>query len=269
MRGSIVGRMDEVQIEEHEGIATITLNRPAKKNAVTGPMWNRLRDLFREYGYRDDIRCLVLTGAGEDFCSGADVGGGGQADREASRVHQLESMRNIGECCRYLYEMPKVTIARVDGVAAGAGLNMALCCDMVLASDRSRFSEIFAKRGLNVDFGGSFLLPRIVGMQRAKEMILLADIYSAAEAAEMGLVNRVVPADELDDLVDDFAARAAAGPPRAIAVSKALLNKSFTSTLSEALEGEGIGQTFQFTTKDVPEAMKAFVEKRDPEFTGW
>jgi enoyl-CoA hydratase/carnithine racemase len=178
-------------------------------------------------------------------------------------------MREVGEVCQQLFDMPKVTIARVDGIAAGAGLNLALCCDLVLASERSRFSEIFAKRGLNVDFGGSFLLPRIVGMQRAKEMILLADIYSAADAAEMGLVNRVVPADQLDGLVAEWTAKAASGPPRALAVSKALLNKSFTSTLAEALDGEGLGQTFQFSTKDVSEAMNAWQEKRDPEFTGW
>lgn len=260
--------MDELQVAEADGIATVTINRPNVKNAVPAPMWGDLRDVFTELGFRDEIRCVVVTGAGEDFCSGADVGasrgaGGGPP------VHQLQSMRIVGAACQALYEMPKVTIARVDGVAAGAGLNMALACDLVLASDRSRFSEIFARRGLNVDFGGSFLLPRIVGMQRAKELILLADIIDAQQAAEMGLVNRVVPQGELDGLVAEWAAKAAAGPPRAIAVSKALLNKSFTSTLAEALDGEGIGQTFQFTTKDVPEAMSAFVDKRDPEFTGW
>jgi enoyl-CoA hydratase/carnithine racemase len=260
--------MDEVQVVEDGAVATVTLNRPQVKNAVTREMWSELRTVFRELGYRDDIRCVVVTGAGTDFCSGADVSG--MSDRTSdARIHQLQSMRNVGEACQQLFDMPKVTIARVDGVAAGAGLNLALCCDFVLASERSRFSEIFAKRGLNVDFGGSFLLPRIVGMQRAKEMILLADIYNAADAAEMGLVNRVVPDDQLDALVAEWAAKAASGPPRALAVSKALLNKSFTSTLAEALEGEGLGQTFQFSTKDVPEAMNAWQEKRDPEFTGW
>lgn len=264
----MVDVMDEVQVEEAGGVATITLNRPQVKNACTPQMWAELGRLFREYGYRDDIRCVVLTGAGEDFCSGADVSGKSHGD-DAPRQHQLQSMRVVGEACQHLYDMPKVTIARVNGVAAGAGLNMALACDFVLASDRSRFSEIFARRGLNVDFGGSFLLPRIVGMQRAKEMILLADIYSAADAAEMGLVNRVVPVDELDALVASWAAKAAGGPPRAIAMSKRMLNRSFTSTLTEALEDEGLGQTFQFTTKDVPEAMQAWLDKRDPEFTGW
>lgn len=260
--------MDDVQLAEQDGIATVTLNRPHTKNAVTHTMWEELGSLYRELGYRDDIRCVVVTGAGEDFCSGADVSGKSEG-APVERRHQLQSMRIVGEACRALYEMPKVTIARVDGVAAGAGLNMALACDLVLASDRSRFSEIFAKRGLNVDFGGSYLLPRIVGMQRAKELILLAEIYSAAEAAEMGLVNRVVPQAELDDLVADWAAKAVAGPPRAIAISKALLNRSFAMGLTDALDAEGLGQTFQFTTKDVPEAMTAWQERRDPEFTGW
>lgn len=260
--------MDEIQLDEADGIATVTINRPRVKNAVTPEMWRELGRIFEELGFRDDIRCVVLTGAGEDFCSGADVGGKAR-EESAERPHQLQAMRHVGNACRQLYEMPKVTIARVDGVAAGAGLNLALSCDLVLASDRSRFSEIFARRGLNVDFGGSFLLPRIVGMQRAKELVLLADIYNAAEAAEMGLVNRVVPQAELDDLVADWARRAAAGPPRAIAVSKALLNRSFSSTLTDALDAEGLGQTFQFYTDDVAEAMAAFVEKRDPKFTGW
>ncbi len=260
--------MDELQVEQQGAVATVTINRPETKNAITSDMWGELRVIFRDLAYRDDVRCMVLTGSGTDFCSGADVSGR-TGDSEAARMHRLQAMRSVGETCQTLYEMPKVTIARVDGVAAGAGMNMALACDLVLASGRSRFSEIFAKRGLNVDFGGSFLLPRIVGMQKAKELVLLADIYSAAEAAEMGLVNKVVPQAELDDLVADWAAKAASGPPRALATSKMLLNKSFTSTLTEALEGEGIGQALQFSTNDVSEAMNAWLEKRDPEFTGW
>ena len=142
---------------------------------------------------------------------------------------------------RRCFTMPKPTIARIDGVAAGAGLNMALACDLVVATDRSRFSEIFARRGLSIDFGGSFILPRIVGMQRAKELVLLADVIDASRAAEMGLVNRVVARDDLDTVVDEFATKLMAASI-ALATSKKLLNQSFTSTLDEALEAEGIGQ---------------------------
>tara|TARA_B100000614_G_scaffold206595_1_gene188740 strand:- start:1445 stop:1942 length:498 start_codon:yes stop_codon:yes gene_type:complete len=165
--------------------------------------------------------------------------------------------------------MPKVTIARVPGIAVGAGMNMALCCDLLIASENARFSEIFAKRGLSVDFGGSYLLPRIVGLQKAKELVLLADVISASEANRMGFVNYVVDPKELDAKVNEIAEKAAAGPPRALAMSKALLNRSFSNSLTDALDQEGTAQTFNFTTKDITEAMRAFKEKRIPDFKGW
>lgn len=256
--------VDYLHLEKADGLATITIDRPQVRNAITGAGWDALHDLFDELASDDDTRVVVLTGAGEDFCSGADVGG----DRSGPQRHPLDSMRAVGQACQVLHTLPKPTIARVDGVAAGAGLNMALACDFVLASDRSRFSEIFARRGLNIDFGGSFILPRIVGMQRAKELVLLADVIDAPRALEMGLVNRVVPRDELDAMVDEFVEKLVAGPPIALATSKKLLNQSFTSTLEEALDAEGIGQAYQFTTKDTTEAMTAFVEKRPPRFIG-
>ena len=188
---------------------------------------------------------------------------------EGPRVHQLESMRKVGDCCLSLFNMPKVTIAKVPGVAVGAGMNLALCCDLVVASENARFSEIFAKRGLSVDFGGSFLLPRIVGLQRAKELVLLAEVLSAAEADRMGLINYVVPHDQLDNKALELAQKAANGPPRALAMSKAMLNKSFANSLQDALDQEGTSQTVNFTTKDISEAMKAFQEKRPPRFSGW
>ena len=153
--------------------------------------------------------------------------------------------------------------------SVGAGMNMALSCDILVASENARFSEIFAKRGLSVDFGGSFLLPRIVGLQKAKELVLLADVISASEADRMGIVNYVVPPSDLDSKVDEIAAKAAAGPPRALALSKAMLNRSFENSLTDALDQEGTSQTFNFTTKDISEAMRAFKEKRNPDFKGW
>ena len=256
--------VDYLHLTSDGGVATITIDRPRVRNAVTPDGWNGLHDLFDEVARDESVRVVVLTGAGEDFCSGADVGG----DPREREGHPLDGMRSVGRACQTLHTMPKPTIARVDGVAAGAGLNMALACDFVLASDRSRFSEIFARRGLSIDFGGSFILPRIVGMQRAKELVLLADVIDAARAMEFGLVNRVVPRAELDGVVDEFVQKLLAGPPIALATSKKLLNQSFTSTLEEALEAEGIGQAYQFTTADVVEAMKAFVEKRDAGFIG-
>ncbi len=261
--------MSDFHVTEADGVATLTIDRPHVRNAVPAGGWAELEEIFTDLGDRAEVRCVVLTGAGEDFCSGADVSGMGGGDAsEPAVANGLQAMRKVGDCCKALFEMPKPTIARVDGVAAGAGLNMALACDFILASDRSRFSEIFAKRGLNVDFGGSFLLPRIVGMQRAKELVLLAEVIDAAEAAAIGLVNRVVPRDELDELVADWSTRAAALPPLAVAVSKSLLNNSFTSTLHEALEAEGLGQNFQFSTEDMVEAVSSFLEKREPDFKG-
>ena len=260
--------MEEIQLTLDENIATITINRPSVKNAITSEMWDELQRIFIELGYRDDVRAVIVTGAGDDFCSGADVSG--MATRsEGPRLHQLESMRKVGDCCLSLFNMPKVTIAKVPGVAVGAGMNLALCCDLVVASENARFSEIFAKRGLSVDFGGSFLLPRIIGLQKAKELVLLAEVLSAAEADRMGLINYVVPHDQLDDKTLELAQKAASGPPRALAMSKAMLNKSFANSLQDALDQEGTSQTVNFTTKDVSEAMKAFQEKRPPRFSGW
>src|SRR5262249_20892689 len=147
-------------------------------------------------------------------------------------------------------------------------LNLALGCDLIVASDDARFSEIFAKRGLTVDFGGSWVLPRLVGMHRAKELVLLADIIGAKEAQDLGLVNRVVPAAELDAFVDAWARQLAAGPPLALSMSKKLLSASFETNLSQALEAEAQAQNVNFTTADMIEARVAFMEKREPKFSG-
>jgi 2-(1,2-epoxy-1,2-dihydrophenyl)acetyl-CoA isomerase len=244
-------------------VVTITMNRPRRKNAANSVMWEELSDVVRALHSADDVRAVILTGAGGDFCSGADVSG-----EETRSRHMLHSMRHIGDLCLSLQRLAQPTVAKVRGVAAGAGLNMALACDMVIAAEGARFSEIFARRGLVVDFGGSWLLPRLVGMHRAKELVLLADIIDAAEADRIGLVNRVVPEAELDDTVDSIAARLAAGPPIALAMSKRLLNNSFDVTLEQALDDEGLAQTVTFSTEDVAEAMSAFIDKRDPVFRG-
>ena len=156
----------------------------------------------------------------------------------------------------------------MGGVAAGAGANMAFGCDLIVASDEARFTEIFARRGLTIDFGGSWLLPRLIGLHKAKELAFFADIISAKEAEAFGLVNRVVPAGELDAFVDDWAQKLAAGPPIALAQTKRLLNNAMSVTLEEALDDEGAAQTVNFATADTAEAMAAFLGKRDPRFTG-
>lgn len=250
-----------VRIALVDGIATVTLANPARKNAITMPMWGELATAFRWAAHDDEVRVVVVTGDGDEFCSGADLSG-------APEAHWLAHMRHINAGCQALADIPQPTIARVDGVAAGAGLNLALGCDLLVASDRARFTEIFAKRGLSIDYGGSWLLPRRVGLHKAKELALLAPIIDAAEAERIGLVNAVVPAAELDALVGEWAATLAAGPPIALAQTKALLERSATSTLAEALAAEAAAQTVNFGTDDTREAIAAFIQKRPPEFRG-
>jgi enoyl-CoA hydratase/carnithine racemase len=244
-----------------EGIMTLTMNRPAVKNAVDQELWDALRTAFDDAATDPEVRALVLTGAGGDFCSGADV----SAPRTG---HPLERMRRINEVAMTLHELPIPTVAQVDGVAVGAGWSLALGCDLVVATPTARFSQIFARRGLSVDVGSSWLLPKIVGLQQAKRLALLAEMIDAEEAHRLGLVTWVVPPDEIGGFVSDLAARLAAGPPVALAQTKALLNEGADQTLREALAGEARAQAVNFATSDVPAAFEAFQQRSEPRFTG-
>ena len=257
--------METLQVERDGGVVSVTLNKPDKKNAVDPEMWAEMHRIFDDIGRnpRRD-RAVVLTGAGGDFCSGADLW---LAPGEEP-PHQLTAMRNVALAIQSVHDLPQPTIAKVPGVAAGAGCSLALCCDLIVASDRARFSEIFAKRGLALDGGSSWLLPRLIGLHKAKELAFFADIISAAEADAYGLVNRVVPHDELDAFVDDWASRLAAGPPIALGLSKRMLNNSSHVTLAQALEDEGRSQSITLTTRDTAEAIGAFAERREPTFHG-
>ncbi len=257
--------METLQVERADGVVTVTLNKPQKKNAVDPLMWTELARIWDEIARNvDQDRAVVLTGAGGDFCSGADL----WLPPGEQPPHQLTAMRNVSAAIQGLHDLPQPTIAKVPGVAAGAGMSMALCCDLVVAGQSARFSEIFAKRGLAVDGGSSWLLPRLIGLHKAKELAFFADIISAADAAEFGIVNRVVPDDELDAFVDDWAARLAAGPPIALSLTKRMLNDSMSRTLQQSLEDEARSQTVTIGTKDTMEAIRAFAEKRDPVFEG-
>jgi 2-(1,2-epoxy-1,2-dihydrophenyl)acetyl-CoA isomerase len=257
--------METIEIARSEGVVTVTLNRPAKKNAVNATMWDELLAAFREVATNADDRVLVITGAGGAFCSGADLS---PSEGDAPRPHQLTAMRHVNDVALALHRLPQPTIAKVPGVAAGAGANLALGCDLIVASDQARFSEIFARRGLSLDFGGSWLLPRLIGLHKAKELAFFTEIIDAKEAEALGLVNRVVPDGQLDAFVDDWARRLAAGPPIALAQTKRMLNSSFEVSLERALDEEGAAQTVNFSTEDTAEAMAAFLEKRSPEFRG-
>lgn len=254
--------MEAIEVTRDAGIVTVTMNRPERKNALNAAMWNELLATFHEIAATPADRVVVLTGAGGAFCSGQDLGDRGT---DLSAFH---SMKHVTDVVLSLHRIPQPVIAKIGGVAAGAGLNLALGCDLIVASDTARFSEIFARRGLSIDGGGSWLLPRLVGLHKAKELALLADIITAAEAERIGIVNKVVPAAELDAAVDDWARRLAAGPPIALAQTKELLNASAGRSMAEALDAEGMAQAYNFSTKDTAEAMVAFMEKREPRFTG-
>ncbi|RAV01543.1 enoyl-CoA hydratase/isomerase family protein [Mycolicibacter senuensis] len=246
---------------DRDGVRTLILNRPARKNAINPQLWRALRDALRDAADDRDLRALIITGAGGAFCSGADIGTGD----DTHPVHKLQRLTDVALA---LHELSVPTIAKVTGVAVGAGWNLALGCDLVVATPESTFCQIFSKRGLSVDLAGSWLLPKIVGLQQAKRLALLAETIDATEAQALNLVTWVIGAGEVDGFVDDLADRLAAGPPRALAQTKMLLNQGADYTLPEALLNESRAQLVNFAGTDAAEAYAAFAEKRTPRFTG-
>jgi 2-(1,2-epoxy-1,2-dihydrophenyl)acetyl-CoA isomerase len=244
-------------------VGTLTLNRPDARNALDLVMRRELLGALDEIEADPAVRVVVLTGAGGHFSAGGDVktmkpGSGAAEGRE--RVAALNRL------IVRLVEFPRPVIAMVDGFAVGAGCNLALCCDLIVASDRARFGEVFAKIGLVPDGGGSWLLPRLVGMARAKELIFTADIIDAAEAGRIGLVNRVVPAAELAVVTRALAERIAQGPPKTLAMAKHMVNRAATSNLAEALDVEAYSQAIAISGDEHREGLAAFFEKRPAKF---
>lgn len=253
---------DNVRVERDGHIVTVTIDRDGKMNACTPDMWGAIREAFDDIG-RSDARVVVITGANGDFCAGADLWGGGRRERRG-----VDSMRDIGTTVMAIHDCPKPVVAKVDGVAVGAGFGMALAADLLWCSERARFSLIFAKRGLSLDFGTSWLLPKRVGLHRAKRLAFTADVIDAETALEIGFVNEMVPLDDLDKAVDEIALQIAAGPPIALSMTKRLLDNAAAASLGQALEAEGTAQTVNFGTDDLREALTAFTEKRAPQFEG-
>ncbi len=251
-------------LETRDGATVrLTLNRPARKNALDQRSWGLLREALEELATDDTVRVVVLTGADGTFCAGSDLAGG------SAEEHPLSRMRRLGSVATTVHEFPKPIIARVGGAAVGAGCNLALACDFVVASPTARFGQVFTRRGLSIDFGGSWLLPRLVGLQQAKRLVLLAEMIGAEEARELGLVTWVRPEHELDGFVADLAHRLAALPPVALAQSKALLHQGATQPLRAALDNETRAQAVNLATEDVPIAYRAFLDKvAEPHYTG-
>ena len=260
-----------IHAERDGHLATITIDRPESKNACTGDMWVALGATFRELSY-SGTRAIVLTGAGGEFCSGADLGGSGSSNTgrgaSASFGTMVDAMRVLGDVVLAIHDCPVPVVAQVDGTCVGAGLGLALAADLTWCSDRARFSAIFAKRGLSLDFGTSWLLRQRVGVHKAKELAFTAKMLSGAEAFELGFVNAVVPAAELDGAVRAVVDTIAAGPPIAISSTKRELDHASTVSLAQALEIEALAQSVNAQTDDLREALMAFIERRPPTFTG-
>jgi enoyl-CoA hydratase/carnithine racemase len=254
-----------INVDPKDAVVTVSLDRPATRNACSMSMWLAIRDAFREIA-ASDARAVLLTGAGGDFCSGADVvTSRGSEGFDGSR---LQAMRLLAESVIAVYDCPIPVVVKVDGVSVGAGFGLALSSDLLFCSDRSRFSVVFAKLGLSLDNGTSWFLTRRIGVHEAKEVALSAEMMGAARAAELGFVDAVLPAAELDAAVAAVAERIAAGPPLALSMTKRMLDNAASSSLAHALETEAIAQNVNLGAQDIAEAFRAFREKRAPVFQG-
>jgi 2-(1,2-epoxy-1,2-dihydrophenyl)acetyl-CoA isomerase len=255
--------------EVKDGVATLTLNRPDRLNALGGTLRDDLLDAVTRASADPEVRVMIVTGAGKGFCAGGDVKAMND-NREAARERPLLD-RVAPSRDRVLLAMrdaPQPIIAAVNGAAAGAGMNLALGCDMRLASTAARFSQAFVKRGLHPDWGGTYFLPRAVGLARAAELIFTGDVIDAQEALRIGLVSRVVAPEELMPAAHDLARKIAGGPPVAIRLAKRALYHSQDCDLRQALEFETFAQNICQDTEDAREGVRAFVEKRAPVFRG-
>lgn len=252
--------------ETVDGVRWLTIDRPERKNAIPSDGFRLLAEAFDDFEKGED-RVLVVTGAGGAFCSGADIGPDGPAGAiPVSDAHRL--MKVVERAATALHRTTKPTIAAVDGVAVGGGMNLALGCDVVVASDRARFSEISVRRGLTVDFGGTWLLPRVVGMQRAKELALSGRVVEAEEAVRLGIAMEVVPVSAMLDRVTELAKSFLDGSPIGQMFAKEGLNSSFESSFAESISWESQSQAIALGTEDVVEGMMAFREKRNPRWKG-
>lgn len=256
-------------LEQREAaVATLVLNRPERLNALNVELGAALLAALRRSGEDESIRCVVLTGAGRAFCAGGDIGVLRNA-RLRNAGHELEGLLRAGmEIVLAIADMPKPVLAVVNGPAAGAGMNLALACDVRMASDQASFGQNFAKLGLFPDFGGTWLLPRLVSRGYAAEMFCTGEMISAAEAERIGLVNRVVPHERLAEEARALGGRLAAAPPLAVRAIKQVLFGADREELVRALEFEIRTQVECFLTEDCAEGLSAFFEKRLPRFRG-
>jgi len=255
-----------------KGIATITMNRPEARNALTREMMLALCEALPRLAADSTVRLVVLTGAGNAFCSGGDVKSFAKnaagAPAAVSFDQKVSDLRARMEVSRWLHEMPKPTLAVIPGPAAGAGLSLALACDLRIAADDAKLTTAFSKIGLSGDFGGSYFLNHLVGAAKAREMYFTGQVLRGDEAQRIGLVNRALPAAQLAEAARAWAAELAALPTIAIGYMKRNLNTGLRASLSDVLDAEAIHMIRTFETDDHKGAAAAFVEKRAPQFEG-
>jgi 2-(1,2-epoxy-1,2-dihydrophenyl)acetyl-CoA isomerase len=264
------GMADDLLQSVKDGVALLTMNRPDRLNAMSGDMLTAMLEALQRYAAAPEIGVLVLTGAGRGFCAGGDVKAmaeGREAEGETLET-RAQALRSRMEVSRWLHEMPKPTIAMIRGAAAGAGLSLALACDLRIASDNAKLATAFARVGYSGDFGGSYFLTRLVGTAKARELYYTARIVDAQEALGLGMVNRVVPDATLADDTMALARSIAEGPRIALGYMKRNMNAAETGTLKDVFDLEAWHHTRCGLTEDHREAARAFVEKRQPIFKG-
>lgn len=258
-----------IQVDVQHRVAKVTLNRPERLNALGGDMREQLLAALLRAQADPAARVVMLTGAGRAFCSGGDVkemserraaGGGTRREPDVTPLRDRILLT--------LQTMPKPVLAAVNGIAAGAGMNLALGCDLRIASDKAVFGQVFVKRGLHPDWGGTYFLPRLVGMAKAMELILTGDLVPAQEALALGMVNRVVPDADFAEEAQAFAEHLAEGPPIAMRLAKRGVHRSLHADLASALEYETYAQRIVWDSEDAGEGIRAFVEKRPADFQG-
>ncbi|MFD6172611.1 enoyl-CoA hydratase/isomerase family protein [Streptomyces coeruleorubidus] len=250
-------------------VLSVTLNRPETLNALTPGDRDEVVRLLAEASASPEVRAVVLTGTGRGFCAGADLRGtaattGERVAGDVARTLRTGAQRLIAA----VLDCEKPVIAAVNGTAAGLGAHLAFACDLVLAAGSARFIEVFVRRGLVPDGGGAYLLPRLIGPQRAKELMFFGDALTATDAERMGLVNRVVPDGDLDKTARAWAERLATGPTRALALTKQLVNASLDADRATAFAAEAAAQEINMTTADAREGVRSFVERRGAVYEG-
>jgi enoyl-CoA hydratase/carnithine racemase len=253
--------------EQSGGIATITLNRPERLNAITFEVYHELTDFIAKLGDEEDVRVVIITGAGRAFCSGGDVRDiiGALQGRDAQGL--LEFTRLTCDLIRNMRALPKPIIASLNGITAGAGACIALASDIRIAAEEAKIAFVFVKVGLaGTDMGATYLLPRVVGLAKATELLMTGDFIEAQEAERIGLYNRVVPRTQLEAATREFAEKLAKGPALGVAKTKEMLNRELHMSFESALEAEAVAQALCMQTTDFKEAHAAFIEKRPAKF---